>query len=99
MTVVEPDGTNAEKIRQSDIWIVTLNGYGRTNMTNGQFTNYQPVWGRDGNIYFVSDRSGVDNIWAVTASGALDALRPGGAGMTDAGDPSNESYEPWSGRP
>ncbi len=51
-------------------------------MTNGQFTNYQPVWGRDQRVYFVSDRSGVDNIWSVTASGALDALQPGRDGIT-----------------
>jgi TolB protein len=97
VTVVEPDGTNSEQIQQSDIWIVTLNGYGRTNMTNGQFTNYQPVWGRDQRVYFVSDRSGVDNIWSVTASGALDALQPGRTGVTTA--PEHETYEPWIGKP
>ena len=25
----------------------------------------QPAWSRDGTIFFTSDRSGVDNIWAL----------------------------------
>ena len=97
VTVVEPEGANAEEIRQSDVWIITLNGYGRTNLTNGQYTNYQPVWGHDGRVYFVSDRSGVDNVWAVTASGAIDALQPGPNGITGVDAP--ESYQPLGGGP
>ena len=93
VTVVEPEGTDEAKIGRSDIWVVNLDGYGRTNLTNGRFTNYQPVWGFDGRVYFVSDRSGTDNLWAVTASGALDALRPSGTGITSVDSP--ENYETW----
>ena len=74
VTVVEPGETTGQSLEQSDIWIVKLDGSGRTNLTNGMFANYQPAWGTDGRVYFVSDRSGVDNVWSVTTSRALDAI-------------------------
>ncbi|MHC4947569.1 MAG: TolB family protein [Planctomycetota bacterium] len=70
VTVIEPDASPAEtEPVQSDVWIVNADGTQRTNLTNGHSANYQPVWASNGSVYFVSDRSGVDNIWAVTTSG------------------------------
>jgi TolB protein len=84
VTVVEPDenadGENA--VEQSDVWIVSLDGSGRTNLTNGRYANYQPVWGNDGRVFFVSNRTGVDNIWAVTTSRAMDAIKTRPARIT-----------------
>jgi Tol biopolymer transport system component len=65
-TVAEPDG-QPERPTISDIWAMNVDGSGRVNLTNGRFGNYQPVWSPDGTILFVSNRSGVDNLWAVTA--------------------------------
>lgn len=70
VTVVEPQESEGNP-EQADVWVVNVDGSGRTNLTNGKFANYQPTWGVDGRVYFVSDRTGVDNIWAVTASRAL----------------------------
>ncbi len=86
VTVVEP-GENAgedESIKQSDIWIVNLDGAGRTNITNGRYANYQPVWSGDGRVFFVSNRTGVDNIWAVSTARAMEALEPLPARITTA---------------
>ena len=79
-TVVEPDQSGA--IEQSDIWIAKLDGAGRTNLTNGRFANYQPVWSSDGQVLFVSNRTGVENIWSVGTARALDAIEPRPTGMT-----------------
>jgi TolB protein len=86
VTVVEPEENAGEEesIGQSDIWIVNLDGSGRTNLTNGRHANYQPVWSGDGRIYFVSNRTGVDNIWSVTTARAMETLKPHPARITTA---------------
>ena len=77
VTVVEPDADpESEALEQSDVWIVNLNGSSRTNLTNGRYANYQPVWSPNGRVHFVSNRTGVDNIWAVTTNRAMDASEP-----------------------
>jgi Tol biopolymer transport system component len=71
VTVIEPD-TEADTLEQSDVWVVNLDGSGRTNLTNGRYANYQPIWAGTGQVYFVSNRTGVDNIWSVSTQRALD---------------------------
>ncbi|MCE2884785.1 MAG: hypothetical protein LW806_07805 [Planctomycetaceae bacterium] len=68
-TVVSPD-TNGEWPEQSDIWIVNADGTGRIGLTNSRFRNMQPCWGADGKVYFVSNRGGSENIWAIAVDGA-----------------------------
>ena len=84
VSVVEPEATSSTQSQQSDVWIVNVDGSGRTNLTNGQFANFQPVWSGDGQVFFVSDRSGVDNVWAVTTARALEAIEPYSVKMTSA---------------
>lgn len=67
-TVVNPDG-GGEWPEQSDIWIVNADGTGRVGLTNSRFRNMQPAWGADGRIYFVSNRGGLENIWALSVDG------------------------------
>jgi TolB protein len=74
VTVVQPDEGAEDSISQSDVWLVSIDGSGRTNLTNGRYANYQPVWGADGRVFFVSDRTGVDNIWSVSTSRAMGSL-------------------------
>ncbi len=71
VTIVQPDESSEDSSEQSDVWLVNLNGAGRTNLTNGRYANYQPVWGAGGQVFFVSNRTGVDNIWSVSANRAL----------------------------
>jgi TolB protein len=86
VTVVEPEESPDDEypLEQADIWIVNLDGSGRTNLTNGRYANYQPVWSGDGRVYFVSNRTGVDNVWAVTTTRAMDGLEPNPARITTA---------------
>ncbi len=72
VTVVGPDdATETDILEQSDVWVVNVDGSGRTNLTNGRYANYQPVWSANGQVYFVSNRTGVDNVWAVSTKRAL----------------------------
>ncbi len=68
VSVIDPNESPEARPGQSDLWIVNADGTGRTSLTNGMFANFQPVWASDSTVYFVSDRSGVDNIWAVRAT-------------------------------
>ena len=56
-TVLDPNAGGAAKPTQADIWIVAADGTGRSNLTRNQFANLQPIWAKDGSIYFVSNRS------------------------------------------
>lgn len=67
-TVVDPDD-EGEWPAQSDLWIVHADGSGRTALTGNAFRNMQPNWATDGRIYFTSNRSGVENIWAMSVAG------------------------------
>jgi TolB protein len=73
VTVVEPSGQAGDKPTQSDLWVVKIDGSSRTSLTNGQFTNFQPVWATTGIVYFVSNRSGIDNIWAVSTNRSMES--------------------------
>lgn len=64
-SVINPDPNTAPQL--AEIWQINSDGTGRTGLITGNFSNTQPVWSSNGNIYFVSNRSGVDNIWAAPA--------------------------------
>ena len=75
------------KPEYADIWIQAIDGSSRTNLTGGWFVNLMPAWGPDGKIYFISDRSGVDNIWAIGPEQAITAAGNTAPGFTgNAGD-------------
>ena len=71
----------------ADLYICRVDGADRATLTNGQHSNLSPTWGGDGRIYFVSDRSGSDNIWSLTPRHAIQAASigqpAGGTGLAD----------------
>jgi len=71
----------------ADLYICRVDGADRATLTNGQHSNLSPTWGGDGRIYFVSDRSGSDNIWSLTPRHAIQAAAIGepieGRGLAD----------------
>jgi Tol biopolymer transport system component len=71
VTVLEPDRSPGKRPHESDVWVIGYDGTARTNLTNGKFLNLYPTWGADGTVYFLSNRSGTDNIWAVATSRML----------------------------
>lgn len=93
-TVLEPGRpgqyAGTERETWADIWVVNLDGSNKVNLTNGQYTNVEPTWSPDGRILFVSNRAGIENIWAIgpdrtiqTARGpAMNAANTGVAGVS-----------------
>ncbi len=55
----------------ADLWIVALDGSGRANLTGGRFVNLMPVWGARNQLFFISDRSGRDDIWSLIPEKAI----------------------------
>ncbi|UCD74723.1 MAG: PD40 domain-containing protein [Phycisphaerales bacterium] len=76
VTEVNPGRKYGQHPEQSDLWVINVDGTGRTALTAGQFANFEPVWAADGSVYFVSNRSGVDNIWAKAAGAGMDFGSP-----------------------
>lgn len=74
VSVIDPE--TAERPDQSDIWVINVDGSSRAMLTDNQFANFQPVWATDGRVYFVSNRSGVDNIWSISTGRATDNMPP-----------------------
>ncbi|GJM19379.1 MAG: hypothetical protein DHS20C14_15920 [Phycisphaeraceae bacterium] len=64
---------------QTDIWMIGNDGRGRVQLVGGSSINLMPVWGSNQHIYFVSDRSGVENLWSISvaeAAATANAQRP-----------------------
>jgi TolB protein len=61
----------------AELWISSLDGASSIQVSGRAGTNVMPTWGRDGRIYFVSDRSGSENIWSVSTERALAGAKGG----------------------
>jgi len=70
-TIPNPEHKYGQRPENADIWIIDIDGGARANLTNGLFVNLMPTWGQDNAIYFVSDRSGKDNIWSIDPTHAI----------------------------
>ena len=73
-SVANPHRVTAVDMRSSedcDLWVIASTGGSLVNLTAGSSTDLMPTWGNDGQIYFVSTRSGRDNIWSINANQAL----------------------------
>ena len=76
-TVMDPGDRARDRARQSDIWVVDIDGRNRVNLTRSQVTNLQPVWACDGTIYYTSNRGLTDgeNVWSLRPDRALQVAR------------------------
>ncbi|MDX9910848.1 MAG: DPP IV N-terminal domain-containing protein [Phycisphaerales bacterium] len=61
------DPTSA-KPEVANLWMVNVEGGGLVNLTAGQAVDLMPCWGPNERVYFVSDRSGSDNLWSIDVS-------------------------------
>lgn len=84
-TVVDPAADQNNRPAQADVWIAAADGSGRVNLTRStNITNLQPIWSRDGTIYFVSNRSknSVENVYALRPDRAIQNVVQAAAGGT-----------------
>ena len=75
-TTVENPEDGVDWPERADIWAINADGTNRMGLTRDQFRNMQPVWAANGRIYFVSNRSGVENIWALAVEPAKPSAAP-----------------------
>jgi Tol biopolymer transport system component len=78
---VSPDGKfivgMKRKEKNTDIYVWTVDGGRETRITDHVAEDYYPFWSADGKfIVFVSDRSKVEDLWAVPMAGADAAGEP-----------------------
>lgn len=66
-SVLDPSPDDKTRPTQSDIWIIAADGTGRANLTHSPYANLQPIWSKDGTIYFTSNRGkdGMENVWGI----------------------------------
>ncbi len=77
-TVLDPNNQKNGRPVKADVWVIGLDGNGRVNLTSNKFSNLQPVWGKSGEIFFVSNRSKseVENIWSIKPDASLHLSDP-----------------------
>ncbi|HLM61378.1 MAG TPA: hypothetical protein VK308_11280, partial [Pyrinomonadaceae bacterium] len=75
-----PDGKlvayDAQIAGGSDVYIVSVNGGASRRLTEDEKTNSLPAWSADGrHIFFISNRSGSDQIWKLPSDGGAKAVQ------------------------
>lgn len=67
----------------STIWMVSTKGTGKIKLTDGDSIDLMPVWGRNNDIFFVSNMDGQDHLWSMELSPAIRAASVMMPGLTD----------------
>jgi TolB protein len=71
-TEVPVTGGNAESRPEwATLWMISGEGDGKVRLTDGTGLALSPVWGGNDRLFFVSDRSGKDNIWSLDLAPAV----------------------------
>jgi Tol biopolymer transport system component len=55
----------------ASVWMIGMDGRGEMPLTQGNTVDLMPAWSPDGKVFFVSNRTGHENLWSVDASPAL----------------------------
>ena len=86
-TIMDPPADQGNtRPKNADIWFARSDGSGKTNLTRGHAINLMPAWGPDGTVFFISDRSGQDNIWSIRPEQAIQTASIMGGGSSDLAD-------------
>lgn len=66
------DPANAvEQPRNTSLWIASVQGEGRVRLTGSDGSALSPAWSRNDTLFFVSDRTGTENIWSLNLAPAI----------------------------
>lgn len=57
----------------ANLWMIGADGNTQINLTEGAAVNLMPAWGPRNELFFISDRGGVDNIWSMNVNQAIAA--------------------------
>lgn len=56
---------NAGRVQSASLWTVDAQTGVRHALTDDSITAFNPTWGLDGRVFFVSATGGIENIWSV----------------------------------
>ncbi len=74
---------SAARPESSTIWMVSTEGTGKIKLTDGDSIDLMPVWGRNNDIFFVSNMDGQDHLWSMELSPAIRAASVMMPGLSD----------------
>lgn len=75
VSVVNPPADPDERPANTSIWVCNVDGTNKVNMTNDRYVNLQPAWGEGDMLYFISNRTGNDNVWGIRPNKGLGCTR------------------------
>lgn len=55
----------------ASVWMIGLDGRGEMPLTQGNTVDLMPAWSTSGMVYFVSNRTGSENLWSVNIAQAM----------------------------
>lgn len=61
-----PASLFAEPGEAFDIWIMDADGRHKSRLTDGMSANFAPTFSPSGRVFFISNRSGQENIWSLS---------------------------------
>jgi TolB protein len=64
-STIVSDGNKPGQKGVQDVWVINADGTNRQRLTDGTGVNVSPFWSASGRIFFISDRSGTENIWSL----------------------------------
>ncbi|CAG0999927.1 Tol-Pal system protein TolB [Phycisphaerales bacterium] len=79
--VAAPDGSGwspSTRPANGSLWMISAAGEAKVRLTTGKGLNATPVWGMNNRLFYVSDRSGTDSIWAMDLTPAVQAASAAG---------------------
>ena len=91
--VSEPSVADDGMPVECDIWVIDADGTDRVALTSGGHRHLRPTWGGDDRVSFMSDRGGIEVIWAVSAT------TPDGMNGTYAATPKATEGDPTASQP
>jgi Tol biopolymer transport system component len=89
-SAVRPDAGAAGAFRGvpsvADLWALDLESGLKVKLTDSTSVAFNPVWSPNGRIFFVSGRSGTDNIWSISAQTGSYGTADGGVAVSQAAE-------------
>ena len=73
--------------------MTNIDGTGDTNLTADDAVNLMPTWGADNTVFFISNRSGTDNVWSLGANKAVIAAGEPFIGLPNAPRTANKTNQ------
>lgn len=94
--IVNGDGVMSAGTGQApssaDLWVVELESGLRMKLTDGADPAFNPVWADGGRVFFVSPRSGTENVWSLTTEVTSYASGAGGGAPLSRARPGSSSW-------